>query len=207
VVRDSSSLQFISGPEPLFYLSAAQAGVETTTLGARASMDADGLLQAMQKEVRSLDPSLPVLQTRTMEQLLERRLLLWKQGSAVLGGLGALALALASIGLYAVVRFAVSKRFRELGIRMALGARSREVVWLVMRDVTILVGAAIGVASALSIAGMIVVKSNIRVDVPGADAVTLLSVIAVMAATAGAAAYFPARQAAKADPSLSLRHE
>ena len=122
----------------------------------------------------------------------------------MLGGLGVLALALASVGLYAVVRFAVSKRSREMGIRMALGARGRQVVWLVMRDVTILIGVAISIASAVSLAGMVLVQSAASVEVPGADPATILSVIVVMAASGGAAAYFPARRAAKADPSVSF---
>jgi ABC-type antimicrobial peptide transport system permease subunit len=207
VVRDTSALQVMTGPEPLFYLSAAQNGVETSTLAARSLLDADGLLQAMQREVRSFDPALPVLQARTMEQVLAARLSIWKQACAVLVGLGMLALALASLGLYAVVRFAVSRRSRELGIRMALGARGRQVVWLVMRDVTILIGVAISIASAVCVAGLVLVQSASPVNVPGADPATILSVIVVMAATAAAAAYFPARRAAKADPSLSLRHE
>jgi predicted permease len=207
VVRDTSALQILTGPESLFYLSAAQNGVETSTLVARSSLDAEGLLQAMQREVRSFDSALPVMQARTMEQLLEARFSIWKQGSAVLGALGILALALASLGLYAVVRFSVSKRSWELGIRMALGARGRQVVWLVMRDVTILIGVAISIAGAVSVAGMILVRSATHVEVPGADPATILSVVAILAATGVAAAYFPARRAAKADPSLSLHHQ
>ena len=213
VVRDTNSLEFATGPAPLFYLSAAQNGVETSTLVARTSLDAASLLQAMQKEIRAQDPSLPVPRARTMEQQLENRLSLWKRGSAALGGLGALALALASVGLHAVVRFAVTKRSRELGIRMALGARSGQVVWVVVREITILIGFAIGIGSAVSLAGITLLKSiaqpasGIRVDIPGADPATVLLVALLMAATAGAAAYFPARRAAKADPSVSLRHQ
>lgn len=207
VVRDTSTLQIASGPEPLFYLSAVQAGVETSTLAARASMDATALLEAMQREVRNLDPSLPVLQARTMEQALDGRLYFWKQGTAVLGGLGGLALALASVGLFAVVRYAVSRRSRELGIRMALGARRGQVVWLVMRDVAILTGVAIAVASAVSLVSLLLAQSASGIRIPGADPVTVLSVVAVMAATACAAAYLPARRAANANPSMTLRHE
>jgi ABC-type antimicrobial peptide transport system permease subunit len=95
---------------------------------------------------------------------------------------------------------------------MALGAQRPQVVWLVMRDVTMLIGVSIAIGSALSLAAMALVKSLAQspagpVDVPGTDPVTLLAVVAVMAATALAAAYFPARRAANADPSLSLRHQ
>jgi ABC-type antimicrobial peptide transport system permease subunit len=213
VVRDTSSLEFAAGPQALFYLPAAQGGVETSTLGARTLLDATALLQAMQHEVQSFDAALPILQARTMEQNLERRLRLWKGGIAVLGGLGGLALALASVGLYAVVRFAVSKRMVELGIRMALGARTKQVVWLVMQDVMILIGVSIAIGSLVSLAGTTLIKSfaetpaGIPADIPGTDLTTLLSVVVLMAATAGAAAYFPARRAAKADPAVSLRHQ
>jgi predicted permease len=213
VVRDVGSPVFNLRPEALFYLPVAQAGVETTTFGARTSLGAAELVQAMQREVRALDSSLDVLQARTMEQLLENQRRPLALGSAVLGGLGVVALALASIGLYAVVRFAVSKRSVELGIRIALGARSVQVVWLVMRDVAILTGVSIAMGTALSIAAVTVFKwvarpaPGVPVNLPAAGPATLLAVVLVMAAAAGAASYFPARRAAKADPSVSLRHQ
>jgi len=212
VVRDTSPLEFATGPQALFYLPAAQGGVETSTVGARTSLDAAALLQAMQREVRSLDPSLPILQARTMRQNLDNRLRIWKAGIAILGGLGGVALALSSVGLYAVVRFAVSKRSIELGIRIALGAQNRQVVWLVMQDVTILIGVSLAIGSTVSLAAITLIKSfvaspsSLPPDIPGTDLATLLLVVLLMAATAGAAAYFPARQAAKTDPWVSMRH-
>jgi hypothetical protein len=213
VVRDILSLEPGRGPPAMFYLPVAQAGGDTSTFGARTLGDAAGLLQAMQQEIRSLDPTLPVLGARTMRQRIDAELLVWRGGIAFLGGMGAVALALAGVGLYAVVRFAVSKRSLELGIRMALGAQRRQVVWLVMRETTIVIGVSIGVGTLVSMAALaalesvVSVPSGVPVELPGADPLALLSVIAVMAATAGAAAYFPARRAAKADPSVSLRHQ
>ena len=213
VVRDIRSLEPGRGPEPMFYLPAAQGGIETSTFGARSLGDAAGLVQAMQREIQSLDPSLPVQGARTMKQQIDLEMLGWRGGVGFLGGMGAVALALACVGLYAVVRFTVSKRSVELGIRMALGARKRQVVWLVMKEMTILIGVSIIAGSIVSIAGAAVLRSvvsipsGVSVEMPGADTATLLLVIVLMAATAGLAAYVPARRAANADPSASLRHQ
>ncbi len=213
VVRDIRSLEPGRGPQPTFYVPAAQAGVETSTFGARTLGDAVGLLQAMQSEIRSLDSALPVLGAQTMKQRIDAELMAWRSGVAFLGGMGGVALALASVGLYAVVRFAVSKRAVELGIRMALGAQRRQVVWLVMKEMTILIGVSIAIGSAVSLAAVAVLQSVVAVPsgasvvLPGADRTTLLLVVVLMAATAGLAAYIPARRAANADPSVSLRHQ
>src|SRR5581483_3688882 len=212
VVRDTRSLEPGRGIQPLFYLPVAQAGVDTSTFGARTLGDAAGLVLAMQREIQSLDPALPVLEARTMKQQIDAELFLWKGGIAFLAGMGGVALALASVGLYAVVRFAVSKRSVELGIRMALGAQKKQVVWLVMKEMTALIGISIAFGNALSRAGLGVLESaigapaGVQINLPGSDLLTLFSVTAVMAGAAGAAAFFPAWRAAKADPSVSLRH-
>ena len=87
----------------------------------------------MQRELRAVDVTLPVITAQTMAQDLERSQAAPKVVATFLGALGGLALVLASIGLYAVVAFAVARRSREIGIRMALGARSQQVVWSIAR--------------------------------------------------------------------------
>jgi predicted permease len=213
VVRDTRTLEPGKGPQPLFYLPTAQAGGETSTFVARTWGSDVALLQAMEREVRSLDPTLPILGARTMQQLIDTDLMLWRGGIAFLGGMGAVALALASVGLYAVVRFAVSRRSMELGIRMALGAGRWQVVWLVMKEMTILISASITMGTLLSVAAIALLQSQIQapsgvqVALPGADSITLMLVVLVMAATAGLAAYIPARRAAKGDPAVALRYQ
>ncbi|HVH29175.1 MAG TPA: ADOP family duplicated permease, partial [Vicinamibacterales bacterium] len=211
VVRDTSTLRFTTSPEALFYLPVAQAGVEVSTIGARTSSDATSLVQAMQREIRSVDPALPVFQARTMAQQLDREQFLYRRGMALLGGLGAVALLLAAVGLYSVVRFTVVKRAVELGIRLALGASGNQVVWLVVRDVSVLIGISISLGVLLSIGAIRVMKAvvapapGVIVDIRGADSITILAVALLMAISAGAAAYFPARRAAHTDPLVTIR--
>jgi predicted permease len=214
VVRDIETMDPLRGAQSMFYMPAAQGGVDGSTFVARARGDAVGLSQAMQRELRSLDPTLPVLGARTMQQQIDNELLLWRGGIAFLGAMGGAALALACVGLYAVVRFAVSPRAIELGIRMALGAKKWQVVWLVMKEMTVLIGVSIAIGSIASFAVVKIAQASIdlpnggRIGMPaGADPLTLWLVVAVMAATGGLAAFIPARRAAKADPSTSLRHQ
>jgi ABC-type antimicrobial peptide transport system permease subunit len=133
---------------------------------------------------------------------------------AVLGGLG---LVLASIGLYAVVAFAVERRSREIGIRMALGARSQQVVWSIARGVAGLVGVGTCIGLFLSVLAMLALRvaptgnnigiGNIAVYRPGIDPVALVAIAAVTAIVGVAAAFVPARRAALLDPLVALRHE
>ena len=124
---------------------------------------------------------------------------------------------LASIGLYAVVAFAVARRSREIGIRMALGARSQQVVWSIARGVAGLIGVGTGIGLVLSVLVMLALRAssgsadigigNIDVYRPNIDPVALLAIAAVTAVVGVAAAFVPARRAARMDPLVALRHE
>ena len=148
-----------------------------------------------------------------MAQYLEESLVAPKAVATFLGALGALGLCLAGIGLYAVVAFAVSRRSREIGIRMALGARSQQVVWTVAREVALLVGVGTGAGLALTLLAILALRA-VTVPTPGislyrptADPLALLSIAAFMAMVGLAAAYVPARRAARMDPLAALRRD
>ena len=204
-------------PTPhLIYRPPAQSGLVPHTVVARTSLDAAGLVASMQRELRALDSALPVLSAETMGQRLERSLIAPRAVAAFLGGLGAVGLLLAGIGLYAVIAFAVSRRSREIGIRMALGARSQQVVWNVARDVAVLIGAGTGVGMVLSVLLILAMRGfknpapgvgNIAIYSPTFDPLGLLAIVAFIAMVGMAAAFMPARRAARMDPLIALRRD
>lgn len=221
VVRDTGTGDFdddvLDPIAPPYYRSYTQSGAPPTTIVARSSGDAAALVAAMQRELRAVDVTLPVVTARTMAQRLERSQAGPKVVATFLGSLAGLGLVLASIGLYAVVAFAVARRTREIGIRMALGARSQQVVWSIARGVASLIGVGTGIGLVLSILTMLALRAssgsedigigNISVYRPDIDPVALLAIAAVTAAVGIAAAFVPGRRAARMDPLVALRHE
>jgi putative ABC transport system permease protein len=223
VVRDTSpangSADNVLGRQPYqFYRSYRQSGLEPTTVIARTSGDAAALVTAMQRELRAVDVTLPVMTAQTMAQELKTSQAAPTMIATFLGALGGLGLVLASIGLYAVVAFAVARRSREIGIRMALGARSHQVVWSIARGVAGLIGVGTGIGLFLSVLVMLTLRAsstgeadigigNIDVYRPTIDPLALLAIAAVTGVVGVAAAFVPARRAAGMDPLVALRHE
>jgi putative ABC transport system permease protein len=148
-----------------------------------------------------------------MAQDLEDSLTAPKALGACLAALGVLGVLLASIGLYAVVAFAVSRRSREIGIRMALGARSQQVIWSVGQGVAGLVGVGTAVGLTLLLLAVLALRAAYA-PMPGMswyrphfDPNALMAIAALMTLVAIAAAFVPARRAALSDPLAALRHE
>jgi predicted permease len=201
----------------VFYRSYTQSGRPPTTVIARTSGDAAGLVAAMQRELRAVDVTLPVMTAQTMAQDLAREQAPPRAIATFLGALGGLGLLLASIGLYAVVAFAVARRSREIGIRMALGARSQQVVWSIARGVAALVAIGTGIGLVLSVLVMLVMRTSsgsanigigsMNVYRPTIDPVALLAIAVVTAIVGVAAAFGPGRRAALMDPLVALRHD
>jgi ABC-type antimicrobial peptide transport system permease subunit len=221
VVRDTGTGDFandvLDPVGPLFYRSYTQAGMPPTTVIARTSGDAAALVATMQHELRTVDVTLPVMTAQTMAQALENSQAAPRGVATLLGILGGLSLVLASLGLYAVVAFAVERRSREIGIRMALGARSRQVVWSIARGISGLVGVGTGIGLVLSVLAMLALRAspagnnagigNIAVYRPDIDPVALLAIAAATAVVGLAAAFVPGRRAVRMDPLAALRHE
>ncbi len=201
-------------PRPqLFYRSFTQWDLPADTVLARTSLDALGLVGAMQREMRAVNVGLPVISAKTMAQYLDESLVAPKAVATFLGGLGALGLCLAGLGLYAVVAFAVARRSREIGIRMALGARSRQVVWAVVGEVAMLVGVGSAVGLFLSVLAILALRA-VAVPAPGislyrptVDPVALISIAGFIALVGLAAASLPARRAASINPMTALRRD
>jgi putative ABC transport system permease protein len=207
VVGNARSIDFVAdAPKKSLYRSAAQARVMPTTIVARASRNEAELVGLLQQEVRRLHPELPVANALTMKQRQAMELVLFRIAVVSLGALGALGLLLAGVGLYAVVAYAVTQRTNELGIRIALGAHPTDLTWLVVRDVTALVVAGIGMGSALSWTAATVLESSFA-QIMGVNPMALAPVALMIVACGAAAAYVPARRAVLTDPIAAIRHQ
>jgi len=194
-------------PATMYYFSPlAQDYTGRTTVLLRSKLPPDGLMPGVRREIAALDSTLPIYGIRTMPQFLTRLLTIYDMGASLIGTFAVMALLLAAVGIYGVVHFNVSRRTREIGIRMALGARAGGVLRLVLQRSLIWVasGILVGVAIALG-AGS--VTSKILAGVSGTDALTFAAVVAIFAAIALAATILPARRATHVDPMQVLRYD
>lgn len=172
---------------------------------AQAGTEAD-ILAAIRREMRAYDPALPILTATTMHAFHDRSLQLWavRAGGRLFLVFGMLALLLAVVGLYGVKSYLVSQRTREIGIRMALGARPGDVMAMVLKEGAAL--SAVGVALGLPLAAMLgMAVSNLLYDVQPLDPVVFLSAPALLALAALIATWLPARRATRVTPLTALR--
>ncbi|HLY18512.1 MAG TPA: ABC transporter permease [Bryobacteraceae bacterium] len=167
-----------------------------------------GLLDSVRREMRAVDPRLPVLSLKTMRDHLDASFDLWivRTGARMLTIFGIVALVLAVIGLYGVKAYMVAQRTRELGIRMALGADSADTLKLILGEglSVSLVGIAAGMVLAL---GLGRVLAGILYEVSAFDPVVYTAAPVILATVSLAACYLPARRAARVDPMIALRYE
>ena len=192
-------------PQMYFY-SAQFARYENTLLVRVKSGDPAGLSAAVVREVQNIDPDQPVANISTMRKNISESLATRRLTMTLLGAFAALALVLASVGLYGVMALSVTQRTREFGIRLALGAPRSDVFRLALGRGLLLVGIglAIGLLGAFG-AGRAL--TSLLYDVGSLDPVALLTAIVSLAFVAIAACWFPARRATKVDPMVALRYE
>jgi predicted permease len=182
------------------------AGTGSAAFYVRAQTASSSLYSVVRNEVKQLDSALPVYRLKTLESQLDETLLTDRLIALLSAGFGLLATLLASIGLYGVMAFVVARRRKELGIRLALGAQPRLVIWLVMREVLLLlaIGLAIGVPTAMALATYVSTQLyGIQPRDPWIAGWTLV-LLTVVSLAAG---LLPARRASRIDPILALRYE
>jgi predicted permease len=207
VVRDARYSSLREASPPVFYTPYLQGAKQTgLTFYVRTAADPEAMAPVVRREVAALDRNLPVGDLQTMRRQVERSLRAEKLLSLLAAGFAALATGLAAVGLYGVLAYDVARRTREIGIRMALGARAAEVRALVVKDVVLLagLGSALGLAFAAAAGRLLhaVLFGTTAWD-PAvyAGALTVVSVVSI------AAAYLPARRASRVDPMVALRQE
>jgi predicted permease len=205
VAQDGKYAGLNEDPRPFVYLPLLQSYSGATSVVVRAAADPQPLIAAVRREVLQLDPHLPV-SSRTLVERMSVPLLPARVAASVLGGFGLLALALAAIGIYGVMSYAVSSRTREIGIRMALGAQKADVLKLVIgQGVRLtLIGVTIGLVAALALTQLM---KSLLLGVSATDPLTFVGVTVLLVGVALLACYIPARRATRVDPLVALRYE
>jgi putative ABC transport system permease protein len=205
IVRTGKYRQLSEQPTPYFYVPLLQNIRPYAAIHVRAHGDPAALGSAVTSELRRLDPNLPLTSIMTMRQWMDWPTIPQRLAGTLLTAFGALAMLLAAIGLYAVMSYAVSQRTREIGIRMALGARPGDVWRMVLRHGITLaaIGIAIGLGGALLLMPQL---SRLLIGVGPRDVVTFVVVSASLSVTAVIASLIPAERASRVDPIIALRH-
>jgi predicted permease len=206
VAKDGKYQTFGESPMPYFFLPLEQFYRGRVTFLVRSKENPDVLMSGIRQEVKMLDASLPIFGVRTMPQFLSRIVSVYDTGASLVGTFAVTALLLAAIGIYGVLHFAVTRRTREIGIRMALGADRGDVVRLILGRSLAFAGAGLvlGIGGAVA-AGRL--TGALLAGVGPTDPVTFLAVAVIFGMVALVASAIPARRAARVDPMEAVRYE
>jgi predicted permease len=208
VVRGFQEMLIGETPKPYIFLPVAQAYRTPMTILVETASDPTSVTRSMRAIIAGLDPSLPLFDVRTMDDHLRngQALLFTRLGSAFATVFGLLALVLATIGVYGVVSYSVAQRTREIGVRMALGARRPAILRLVVGQGLRLGWIGLGIGLVLSVATMGVV-SSVLYGVGPRDPIVLGAVVGILTLVVAIASFVPARRAMRIDPMTSLRSQ
>jgi predicted permease len=172
----------------------------------RASGDAGAVSNEVRQAIADIDRNLPISDTRTLRSQVTATFDSQRLAAQLVGFFGALALLLASIGLYGVLAHAVHRRTREIGVRMALGAQSGDVIWMILRDTLLMLGVGLALGVALSLGGARFVESQLF-GLGAADPVSFVLAVITLTAVAVITGLLPARRATRVDPLTAVRAE
>jgi putative ABC transport system permease protein len=209
VVGDVKTTDLDAEVQPTVYWPRHSWGSISNDLVARTSVEPASVAPAVMREIHALDPDMAISDVLTMDDVLWRSIARQRFNTLLLATLAVVALALAVVGIYGVMSYAVSQRTREIGIRMALGANSGDVLKLVIKHGMKLTLIAVGIGLALSFALTRLLSGRLGwlYQVKPTDPVTFIGVSLLLSAVAFLACYIPARRATKLNPMETLRHE
>jgi ABC-type lipoprotein release transport system permease subunit len=176
------------------------------TFELRTEMPPTAIARAVQTVVVGIDRNVPVAEIRTQEEQIRETLAIERMFADVVGSFGVIAVLLAAVGLYGVMAYAVTRRTKEIGIRLALGAGRGHVQWLVLRESLWLVAAGLAAGIPAAVALTKLVRGSLYGIGPN-DPVSFVAAAVLMVVVAGVAAWNPARRAARVDPMRALRCE
>jgi predicted permease len=206
VVEDLQDVALDIDPPYMLYRPHAQVPWAAMTVIVRYEGDAAGIAEQVRQAVRRVDPGLPVPELESLEENVRRAVAQPRFNMTLLGGFAFAGLILAVVGLYGITAFDVSQRFREIGIRISLGAEPGRIRSMILRDslVVVAVGGAIGLFLAWASSRWL---ESLLFQVTPADPATWVAAVTTIALTAGAAAWIPARRATRVDPTTVLTAE
>jgi ABC-type antimicrobial peptide transport system permease subunit len=206
VARDSKYASLEERVPPTLFMPHTQVPPSAMTVEVRTNPDPMTVASAIREAVRETDPTMALAGMKTQRQQIAETIGKPRAFAALTTVSGMIGLLLACVGLYGVVSYETIRRTREIGIRMALGARRSDVLHLVMRQtvVVVTIGAGIGIATALAASRLI---GSMLFGVAPSDPSAIGSALAVLIAVALAASYLPARRASQLDPTQALRYE
>jgi predicted permease len=192
--------------QPTVYVPFRQEPPVAFTVLARSSLSGEAVVAAIRNELREVDADLPLYNIRTMDDILAQRNWPYRIFGTLFATFAVIALLMSSVGIYAVTAYGVGQRTQEIGVRMALGARQRDILWLVLRQgiTRIFLGVALGLLAAL---GASRVLSAVLVNMTATDPTTFVSICLLLAVVTLLACFVPARRATQLDPVDALRVE
>jgi putative ABC transport system permease protein len=206
VVGDVRHIGLESEPQPEMFVPHPQSPQRDMSLVIRAAGDPVNLSRALRESVVAIDPDQPVNAIRSLPQLLSDSIAKPRFNFLLFTLFAAVALVLAVTGVYGVMSYAVTRRTREIGIRIALGARRGDVLKLVLRQgmSLMLTGTVIGLAGAIALTRLM---ARLLYGISPTDPVTFAAIALLLGSVATLACYIPARRATKVDPMIALRYE
>jgi len=205
VAKDSKFQSLDEPAAPAVYFPVAQSFASEVNFVVRTRADPLSMARPVEQAIHSLDPSLPLYGIRSLETSIGAAYFAQRLGGSLLGFFGALALALAAVGMYAVLAYSVTQRAREMGIRMALGASRADVLRLVLGQGWSLAGAGLAIGLTLAVAVTRLMRS-LLFGVSATDVPTLAGVSALLPLVICAASVLPARKATRIDPIVAIRY-